>query len=118
MTVQEMLDRFPLTMVAGTGDLSQEISGGYASDLLSNVMGQAGSGNVWVTIQGHQNIVAVASLAGLAAIIVAGGTELDKETIKKAEFAGVVLLKTDLPAFEVAGRLYTMGVLGMPCAAM
>jgi len=110
MTVEEILRQIPLTVVTGNVSLSSDVSGGYASDLLSNVMGQAGAGNIWVTMQGHQNIVAVASLVSLAAVVVAGGIKPDDETIKKAEAEGIILLTTDLPAFEVIGQLYGIGV--------
>lgn len=112
MNVQELTKALPLRVVAGQSNLTKEISGGYASDLLSNVMGQARSGNIWVTMQGHQNIVAVASLAGLAAIIVTGGVEPDKDAIRKAGSEDIVLLTTTLPSFEVVGRLYQLGITG------
>lgn len=112
MTVQELTNTLPLTVVSGQANLAKEISGGYASDLLSNVMGQARTGNIWVTMQGHQNIVAVASLAGLAAVIVAGGVEPDKDAVRKAGTEEVVVLRTNLTAFEVVGRLYQLGIVG------
>ncbi|SDE74072.1 DRTGG domain-containing protein [Sporomusa acidovorans] len=112
MNVQELTKALPLRVVAGQSNLTKEISGGYVSDLLSNVMGQARSGNIWVTMQGHQNIVAVASLAGLAAIIVTGGVEPDKDAIRKAGSEDIVLLTTTLPSFEVVGRLYGLGITG------
>ena len=112
MTVQELTNVLPLTVVSGQASLAKEISGGYASDLLSNVMGQARAGNIWVTMQGHQNIVAVASLAGLAAVIVAGGVEPDKDAVRKATTVEVAVLRTNLTAFEVVGRLYQLGIVG------
>lgn len=112
MTVQELTNALPLTVVSGQASLAKEISGGYASDLLSNVMGQARAGNIWVTMQGHQNIVAVASLAGLAAVIVAGGVEPDKDAVRKATTEEVAVLRTNLTAFEVVGRLYQLGIVG------
>lgn len=112
MTVQEIVTTLQLTVLAGTSKLSNPVSGGYTSDLLSNVMGRANAGSVWVTMQGHQNIVAVASLAGLSAIIIAGGVEPDKDAILKAEAEEIAILSTPLPTFEVVGRLYTMGITG------
>jgi len=100
----------PLAVIAGQDRLAAQVTGGYVSDLLSNVMAFAAPGNVWVTMQGHQNIVAVASLAGLAAVIVAGGVAPEPETVAKAKAEGVVLLTTDLPAFSVVGQLYQSGV--------
>ncbi len=112
MTVNDLVGTLPLTVVAGQDRLAAEVTGGYVSDLLSNVMGFAAPGSVWVTMQGHQNIVAVASLAGLAAVIVAGGAVPEPETAAKAETEGIVLLTTPLSSFELVGQLYRSGVKG------
>ena len=112
MQVKNIISELELTVVAGQEHLDQTITGGYASDLLSNVMGQAQAGNVWVTMQGHQNIVAVASLSNLAAIIVAGGSEINDDTLQKAEKEGIALCKTNLSSFEAVGRLFKLGVQG------
>lgn len=112
MTVQELVNTLPLKVISGQESLDKEISGGYVSDLLSNVMGQARAGNIWVTMQGHQNIVAVASLAGLSAVIIAGGVEPDKDAVRKASTEEVVVLATSLTAYEVVGRLYQLGIKG------
>lgn len=112
MTVADIVKSLPLTVVAGHDGLAAQVTGGYVSDLLSNVMGFAAAGNVWVTMQGHQNIVAVASLSGLAAVIVAGGVAPEPDTVAKAKTEGVVLLTTDLPAFALVGQLYQSGVKG------
>jgi len=100
----------PVEVRTGGDKLDQPVTGGYASDLLSNVMGQAGAGYIWVTMQGHQNIVAVASLLGLAGIVLAGGVAPDEETLRKAQREGIVLLTTELSAFEITGRLYSLGI--------
>lgn len=112
MTVQEIVKALPLNVISGQTNLDKEISGGYVSDLLSNVMGQARVGNIWVTMQGHQNIVAVALLAGLTAIVIAGGVEPDPEAVRKAASEEIVILTTSLTAYEVAGRLYQLGITG------
>ena len=66
MKVSEMMEALNLKLLTEGVALDGEVKGGYASDLLSNVMGQAEPDMVWVTMQGHQNIAAVASLIGLA----------------------------------------------------
>ncbi|MEN6372741.1 MAG: DRTGG domain-containing protein [Armatimonadota bacterium] len=91
---------------------SIEVTGGYASDLMSDVLGKAKKGNIWVTNQKHLNVIAVASLLGLSAVIMAGGTELDENALEKAQEENVPLFTTGLSAFEVIGRLYAMGIKG------
>lgn len=108
MQVKDILFRLELEVVAGSNHLNREFSGGYVSDLLSNVMGNASPGSVWITLQAHQNIVAVASLVDLAAIIIAGGIKPDIKTVTKAESENVILMKTPLSAYEAVGRLYSM----------
>ena len=112
MTLREMIGKLELTVVAETGALDETVSGGYVSDLLSHVMGQAKAGQIWITMQGHQNIVAVASLVGLAAVIVAGGVEPEEQTVVKARDQEVVLCKTNLSTYEVVGRLYNLEFQG------
>jgi len=113
LTVGELVQALPLTVVAATGGLDGSVKSGYASDLLSNVMGFASPGSVWVTMQGHQNIIAVASLSSLAAVVVAGGVAPEPETIHKAKTEGITLLTCELSSFELVGRLYQLGVPGV-----
>ena len=99
-----------LEVKAGQKQLDRVVKGAYASDLLSHVMARAKEGNIWVTIQAHQNIVAVAALLNLAGIVIAGGIEPQADTLLKAEEEGIPILTTSLASFEVIGRLYALGV--------
>lgn len=112
MKVCEIIDALNLKLLTEQNDdaANMEITGGYASDLLSNAMGQAQPGCVWVTMQGHQNVAAVASLIGMAAVIVAGDAPVAEDTLAKANLNDVVILATDVPAFEVIGKLYGLGI--------
>lgn len=89
-----------------------EVQTGYVSDLLSNVMGQAAENYIWVTMQGHPNIAAIASLLSLACIVVAGGASIDAETIERANENEVLIFKTEDSSFEITGKLYSLGVKG------
>ena len=113
MIVQEIVDILQAKVVAGSAKIDNEISSGYVSDLLSNVMGQAKIGSVWITMQGHQNIVAVASLLGLSAVILAGDVQPEKETVSKAEEEQIPLLTTNLSSFAAAGLLHDKGIQGV-----
>ncbi len=114
MNVRQMIEKLTLDCVVNLDEqmLDQEVTGGFVSDLLSNVLGKAKSGDLWVTMQAHQNIIAVASLTNLSAVIIAGGTKIEAETKVKAVQEKIVLCTTSLPAFEVVGRLYQLGVKG------
>lgn len=112
MIVQELVDVLQAEVVAGGAKIDNDISGGYASDLLSNVMSQGKLGNVWITMHAHQNIVAVASLLGLSAVVIAGHVQPDKEAVNKADVEEIPLLTTTLSVFDVVGLLYGKGVKG------
>lgn len=96
------------TPFCGEAGLDAEISGGYTSDLLSDVMGHIDEGMLWVTMQTHQNIVAVATLKDVAAVLIVNGASPDEETLEKGKEEDVPLLGTPLSAFEVTGKIYSL----------
>ncbi len=83
-----------------------EISDAYVSDMLSDVMGNAKPGQVWITIMKHLNVIAVASMTGVAAIIFAKDSTPDKTLIDKALEEEICLVQSSKPVFELAGLLY------------
>ena len=95
-----------------TGAAEKEILGGYASDLLSDVMANSSEGDVWITLQKHLNIVAVAQLNGISAIVLVNNRKPEPETLARAEEMGVAIISTPLQAFDAAGILYARGVRG------
>lgn len=107
MKVSELAEKFGLRIFSDLPCHDREITGGYVSDLLSDVMGNAGENEVWITLQTHQNIAAVASLKDLAAIILVKGLVPDDDTLKQCEKEGIPLLGTEMSTFETAGRLYS-----------
>jgi len=111
MSVQEIIKRLGLAVAHGS-DLDAAITGGYASDLLSCAMAGAQPGNVWVTLQAHPNVVAVASLTELSAVIITEGVQPDAETVSKAQQAGVTLLTTPMTTYQVVAALAALGVEG------
>jgi predicted transcriptional regulator len=110
MNVKEIIERLDLSVRCGGNSLDQEINGGYAGDLLSDVIANSKQGDVWVTMQVHVNIVAVAVLKELSAIIVVQGREPAQETILKATEQNVPILVSRMPTFQVVGVLYGLGV--------
>jgi predicted transcriptional regulator len=112
MKLQEIVKELSLEVRCAAHNLDKQVSGGYASDLLSDVMANSKKDNIWITLQIHQNIVAVASLKDLAGVIIVNGREPEEEALKKAEEENIPIMLTELPTFEVAGRLYKLGILG------
>jgi len=112
MTLNDIVKEFSLEVKAGSGLLDREITGGYVSDLLSDVLAHAEGGVLWVTLHIHQNIVGVASHKDLAGIVLVQGRVPEKDTVAMAEQESIPIMVTDLSAFELVGRLYKAGIRG------
>ncbi len=112
MRLREIAEELNLEVRSGSDKMENEVKRGYGSDLLSDVIANSKAGDIWVTLQIHQNIVAVASLKDLSGIILVNGREPENETIEKAEKEGIPIMVSRLPAFELIGRLYALGVTG------
>jgi hypothetical protein len=108
MKLADFVKELSLEVKSSEEGLQKDVTGGYVSDLLSDVMANGKDGNIWVTLQTHLNILAVASLKGLAGIIIVSNRQLPEETLQKAETEKITVLTTPMPAFEVAGKLYQL----------
>jgi predicted transcriptional regulator len=108
MKVTDIVDRIGLTIFSGHEGLGTEVSGGYTSDLLSDVMGHAAAGNVWVTIQTHRNVLAIASLRDISAVVITCGGKPAEDTVAQSNEEGIPVLGTDLSTFEFTGKLYSL----------
>jgi hypothetical protein len=93
-------------------DAQRTVTGGYAADLLSCVMAGAAAGNVWITLQTHPNIIAVASLLDLAAVIVSECSQIEQGTVDKALSEGIALFKSAQSTYTLVARLAALGVSG------
>ena len=108
MTTEQIVQALELKVYTG-GDISpQEVTGGYVSDLLSDVMGHAKEGEVWITLQSHTNIVAIASLKELAAILLVKGIKPEQAVLEKAEEEGIPILGTPEDTFTISGKLFQL----------
>ncbi len=111
MTLQEIFNRLGLSLLTKERSFDAITpTGGYASDLLSCVMAGAKKDNLWVTLQSHTNIVAVAAMLDLSAVIITEGAMPDQATIDRANQESVTLLSTKEPTYVIAGKLWEMGI--------
>ena len=108
MTVQQLIEKLGLRIYSGQEGLQNEITGGYVSDLLSDVMGNADTGHVWVTLQTHKNVMAIASLKDMAAIILVNNHQPEEDTLQQSNEEGIPILGTEMSTFEVTGKLYEL----------
>ena len=110
MKIRDIVKTLALEVISGEEFLEREVTGGYAGDLLSDVLANSKEGNLWITLQIHQNIIAVASSKELSGIIIVNGRKPEEETLKKAKEEKIPILISDLFTFEIAGRLYEIGI--------
>jgi hypothetical protein len=111
MTLQDIIQDLDLKILTQPKDFSRIVpSGGYAADLLSCVLAGAQRDGLWVTLQSHLNIVAVAALLDLKAVIITEDAQPDEATLAKANAEGVTLLGTGRKTYEVVGRLWALGL--------
>ena len=108
MKVTDIVEKLELKIFSGHEGLGKEVCGGYTSDLLSDVMGHAGAGNAWITIQSHRNVIAIASLRDLSAVILTCGEKPADDTVAQSNEEGIPLLGTGLSTFELSGRLHSL----------
>jgi predicted transcriptional regulator len=108
MKITDIVRSLDLKVISGEQGLEKEVTGGYVSDLLSDVIGGAKEGNVWITMQTHHNVIAVASLKDLGAVIFVKGLMPAEETKTKSNEEGIPLLSTGEDTFNITGRLFEL----------
>lgn len=108
MTVEDIVEKLSLKVCSGAAGLYREIKGGYTSDLLSDVMGNAAESNIWITLQTHKNIMAIASLKEISAIVLVKGFQPEEDTIRESESESIPILSTSRQTFEITGELYEL----------
>ena len=110
MLVKELFkyEEFRLLTDGRGGDRS--VKGVYINDLLSYVMSHSNENDLWITVQIHPNIVAVAELIGISVIVIPEGIQVEEVTIEKAKEKGIEILSTDLDAYSICKLLMKVGI--------
>lgn len=112
MRLNEIKDKLNLKLLSCKDSLHTEVVRGYVSDLMSDVIAHGKEGDVWITYQTHVNVVAIAMMKNMTAVILIQGRELIPEALKKAEQEGLPVFSSSESAFEIAGKLYQLGIPG------
>jgi len=108
MKVSDLVKALNLKVVSGEKGLEREVNGAYVSDLLSDVMGHAKENEVWITLQVHQNVMAIASLKDLAAVILVKGFQPNENTVRHSNEEQIPILSTEDATFDVSGKLFQL----------
>jgi len=106
MLLKKIIENLDLECVTDVVE-DLQIEKGYTSDLLSEVMA-SGNSDIWITVQSHSNIVAVATIIGVKAIVLVNGRDYSQDTMDKAKEEGICLLKSNQDAFVITGKIYAM----------
>ena len=101
MLVKELTDKLCLDVIHHGDKMQSEITGCYATDLLSLAMGNVESGNIWITVQTNMNILGIAALADTSCVIIAQGMNIPDDVMKKAVGENICLLRSDKPVYEL-----------------
>ena len=109
MTTKDLVERLGLKPLSKFEE--RDVDGVFVSDMLSDVMAGAKSGNLWLTIQTHKSIVPAANLVDVAAIIITNGKSVPPDTIGLANRHNIAVLATDLMTFDLVGKLYSLGLV-------
>lgn len=108
MNISEIIEKLQLKILTGPETVTGTVKGGYSSDLLSDVIANSKEGDLWITLQTHQNVIAVARLKDLAGIILVNNREPDAETLQKAETEKIAIMTCSDRAFEISGKLFVL----------
>lgn len=108
MTVRELVEQMQLTVFSGQAHLDNKIEGGYVSDLLSDVLGFAQKGDVWITLHTHKNVLAVATQKELACVVLVKGNQPDEDMLEQADKEKIPVLGTSAQTFETVGNIYKL----------
>ncbi len=108
MKVCDLVEKLNLEVFCGEQGINNEVVGGYTSDLLSDVMGNVDENQVWITLQTHKNIMAIASLKEVAAVILVKGYQPEQAAIDQSNEEGIPILGTEIETFEMSGALYAL----------
>ena len=108
MKVRELVEKLNLKVLCGESGLDRDIDGCYVSDLLSDVMGNARSGQVWITMQTHKNVSAIAALKDIPAVIIVRGGVPDDDMLEHAKEEDICILVSQDATFQVCGKLYQL----------
>jgi len=112
MRLNEIIGKLDLKVVCGTENIDREITGGYASDLMSDAIAHANAGELWITLQVHENVIAIASMKEIGAVVLTQDRVPLPETVTKADAEKIPVLSSSLSAFELIGQLYELGIRG------
>lgn len=108
MRLSEIVQNLGCEVLTGSVNLDKDVKEGYVSDLLSDVIANIGENSIWITIQRHINILGVAKLRDVIAILIPRNLQLEDTVVEKAVEQEVAILRDPRSAFELSGIIYNL----------
>ncbi|MBN2355814.1 serine kinase [candidate division KSB1 bacterium] len=112
MVLHEIVEKIGFKILAGQESLQAPVTHAYISDILSDVMARSQKGTLWITNQTHMNVIAIVFFKSLSGVVFPEGLIPDDDVLAKAREKHIAVLSSELSAFDIAGRLYAMGIRG------
>lgn len=110
MLLKDLLNVVELQVISGAENLDQPVLSACVSDMLSDVMANAPKGCLWITHQAHENVVVISFFKELAGVVLTNAIALDEIALEKARKRRVPVFSTADTAFNIAGKLYALGI--------
>lgn len=112
MTTAELLTLIGGQDMTPDTDKTVPVTCGYTCDLLSWVMAHGSKGMAWITVQTHINVIAVAALMEMAAVIVPEGISMEAATLARAAEEGITVIQSDRTAYDLCALMASAGLPG------
>ncbi len=109
MTVRKIMEEMELFLIAGASGIDNEVNNICICDRCNWVMSNAEQKSLWITMQSQPEIIDVAIVIGAACVIVSEGVYVDRDTVYKANSAGIPLFASSYTNFELAKQLSVLG---------
>lgn len=113
MLLRELISELELQVLSGTENLEKPVLSASVSDMLSDVMANAPKGCLWITHQAHENVVVITFFKELVGVMLTNNVAMDEAALEKARKRNVPVLSTADTAFNIAGKLYSLGIRGI-----
>jgi len=112
LKLREVQEILKADIIVGEEKLDMEIKTAFGADLMSDVLAFAKAGSLLLTGLTNTQVIRIANVLDIAAIILVRGKKPSAETIELAEDLQIPILTTKYILFETAGRLYAKGIVG------
>ena len=107
--IQEILGA---QIIAGNGDVNDEVKYGYGCDLMSDVLAYVQSDVVLLTGLVHPQVIRTEEMLDIKAVVIVRGKQPGNDLIEMANRRDLVIMTTSHSLFTASGMLFDGGLKG------